>query len=85
MPPFERRIPVRGRSLLARFGEFDFVHCFGAIYRVPDSFSFIRNITSISRRCLVLTSTVTPSRIENREGNFDLPTGHFCSVLAQRV
>ncbi len=44
-------------------GQFDFVHCSGIMYHVPDLFSFIGNLLKISREYVMLGSVVMPDRI----------------------
>jgi hypothetical protein len=47
----------------AQLGTFDFVHCAGVMYHVPDLFQFLGNVVSVTGKYLLLSSVVMPSRI----------------------
>lgn len=49
-------------------GVYDFVHCAGVIYHVADLFRFMRNISRITNKYLILGCMVIPEVIENEHG-----------------
>lgn len=50
-------------------GQFDFVHCSGIMYHVPDLFAFVGNLLKVSREYLLLGSVVMPDRI-GKDNNY---------------
>lgn len=63
-------------------GGFDITHCSGVIYHLPNPINAIRNLISITRERLILTSAVVPERIANRAGTITLLPGQCLLVPA---
>ena len=54
-----------------RLGTFEFVHCAGVMYHVPDLFRFMGNLVSVTSKYLLLSSVVMPTR-SNLFGQLEL-------------
>ena len=61
---------------------FDVVHCSGVLYHHPNPLSVLAALKSVTREHLVLTSVVTPERVENERGLFVLPSSAAVFVPA---
>jgi hypothetical protein len=59
-----------------RLGTFDFVHCSGVMYHVPDLFQFVGNLVSVTNKYLLLSSVVMPSQIEGHSGRVSFGPDH---------
>lgn len=46
-----------------RLGSFDFVHCSGVMYHVPDLLGFVRTLVTVSTKYLLLSSVVVPAQV----------------------
>ncbi len=57
-------------------GTFDFVHCSGVMYHVPDLFRFLGNVVSVTGRYLLLSSVVMPNRIQEGAGTLSFGPDH---------
>ena len=56
-------------------GPFDVVHCAGVIYHCPNPLVAIRNLITITRERVMVSSVAIPERIANRAGTFHTPAG----------
>jgi SAM-dependent methyltransferase len=67
-------------------GTFDVVTCGGVIYHAPDPIHLLKKLRQITKEKLILTSTITPAKISNEEGEFNLPEGSlvFIPALSQQ-
>lgn len=61
---------------------FDVVNCGGVLYHAADPITLLKKLKSITKQRLILTSTITPKRINNEEGEFVLPDGALVFVPA---
>lgn len=66
-----------------RVGVHDVVHCSGIIYHLPDPFTLILALRSITVEHLILTSMYIPEQIKNDAGRLDLRGGG--AVLAHAM
>ena len=66
--------------------QYDVVHCSGVLYHLPDQMSLLVALKKLARRHVVLTSVITPTRIENAEGVLEIPEcgSIFVPALADR-
>jgi hypothetical protein len=46
-----------------RLGSFDFVHCSGVMYHVPDLLEFVGTLVAVTKKYLLLSSVVMPPQI----------------------
>ena len=53
--------------------EFDVVHCSGVLYHTPDPLRFLVALRKITREWLVLTSSITATRVKTKQGVLELP------------
>jgi hypothetical protein len=60
----------------AELGKYDFVHCGGLMYHVPDLFAFIGNLRSVTNEYLMITSQVMPDTITNVKGTLEFGPDH---------
>lgn len=51
-----------------KMGTWDFVHCSGVMYHVPDLFGFVSNLIKITNQYLLLSSVTMPEQINNSAG-----------------
>ncbi len=67
-------------------GQYDVVHCAGVLYHLPDQMGLLGALRRLARRHVILTSVVTPTRIENECGVFEIPEcgSIFVPALADR-
>lgn len=54
---------------------FDVVHCSGILYHVPDLFTFLTALRTITREHLILTTSITETHIANEAGELHIPDG----------
>jgi hypothetical protein len=52
---------------------YDVIHSSGVFYHLPNPLQYLERLHRFSRERVVLSSLVTPERIENRFGRFELP------------
>jgi 2-polyprenyl-3-methyl-5-hydroxy-6-metoxy-1,4-benzoquinol methylase len=64
------------------FPAFDVVHCSGVLYHHPEPLHLLRSLRKITRRHLILTSAITPERIENDHGVFQIAASGVLFVPA---
>ncbi|HEX5956781.1 MAG TPA: hypothetical protein VFY37_12655 [Solirubrobacterales bacterium] len=57
-------------------GNFDFVHCAGVMYHVPDLFRFVGNLVEVTNKYLLLSSVVMPDRIDSPSGSLVFGSDH---------
>ena len=57
-------------------GSFDFVHCAGVMYHVPDLFRFVGNLVEVTNKYLLLSSVVMPDRIDRTSGSLVFGSDH---------
>jgi hypothetical protein len=57
-------------------GTFDFVHCSGVMYHVPDLFRFVGNLVSVTDRYLLLSSVVMPNKIRGASETLSFGPDH---------
>jgi hypothetical protein len=71
---------------LSDHAQYDVVHCSGVLYHLPDQMRLLVALRKLARRHVVLTSVVTPTRIENEAGVFEIPEcgAIFVPALADR-
>jgi SAM-dependent methyltransferase len=62
-------------DLAATIGQFDVVHCSGVLYHLPDPHALLRNLHSVTKDWLILTSMTVPEVISNEVGTIDLSGG----------
>ena len=55
-----------------RLVTFEFVHCAGVMYHVPDLFRFMGNLVSVTSKYLLLSSVVMPTQIQASFGQLDV-------------
>lgn len=67
--------------------EYDFVHCSGIIYHVPNPIFTIERLRSMTRKYLIVGSIVFPERITTEIGSLSLEEGavYFIPALSDRV
>lgn len=63
-------------------GHFDFVHCSGVMYHVPDLFRFIGNIIAVARKYVVIGSVVVPDEISAKSGMVRFGSDHAYLIPA---
>jgi hypothetical protein len=63
-------------------GTYDFVHCTGVIYHVPNPLFTLQRLRDLTRRYLVVGSMVMPDQIETGGGFLDLSDGACLFVPA---
>jgi len=63
-------------------GRFDFVHCSGILYHVPDPISMLWQLRKLTRETLILTSATVPSVVRNESGKAVLTPGKAVFVPA---
>ncbi len=56
-------------------GSFDVVHCSGVLYHMPEPMSLLQALRKISRKHLVLASSVTGTSVRSKEGVLQVPPG----------
>lgn len=54
---------------------FDVVHCSGVLYHMPDPLRFLAALRTITRRHLVLTTSITSDVVKNSAGELRVPAG----------
>lgn len=74
---------VNDQNLKQIIGRYDVVHCSGIIYHVPDPFLMLRNLHSVVKEYLILTSMTVPSIIKTEVGSLILEGGiaYFVPLL----
>jgi 2-polyprenyl-3-methyl-5-hydroxy-6-metoxy-1,4-benzoquinol methylase len=72
-------------GLEKKVGQFDVVHCSGVLYHCPNPLHTLTQLARISRKYLILTSTVIPSTVSNSKGTITVPPGAalFVPYLSQ--
>lgn len=63
---------------------FDVVHCAGVLYHAAEPMRLLRALRRITRRHLVLSTSVTATRIENEHGVLEIPRASALFVPALR-
>jgi hypothetical protein len=56
-----------------RIGSYDFVHCTGVLYHVPDFIGATSNLAAIANEYLLVGTQVLPSKVENEAGVLNIP------------
>lgn len=67
---------------LAQQASFDVVHCSGVLYHHPHPLIMLEALRAITRRHLILTSSILPEVIENEYGRYQLPSSGVLFVPA---
>lgn len=57
------------------FPQYDVVHCAGVLYHIPDPMRLMETLRKITREHLVLTSVITPTRVEADGDILEIPEG----------
>lgn len=63
-------------------GRYDVVHCSGIIYHCPNPLYTVSQLAKITKKYLILASTVIPLSISNQEGTISMEDGSALSVAA---
>jgi hypothetical protein len=65
---------------------FDVVHCSGILYHIPDQLAFLSALRIITRKHLILTSSITATQISTEVGELTVPDGGvlFLPALSDR-
>lgn len=66
------------------YGRYDVVHCAGVLYHIPDPMRLVETLRKITREYLVLSSVITPMRIESDHGVLNVPAGACLFIPALR-
>jgi hypothetical protein len=53
--------------------QFDVVHCSGVLYHMPDPLRFVAAMKNLTREYLILSSVVTPTKVDNETGSLQIP------------
>lgn len=61
---------------------YDVVHCSGVLYHHPNPLTIVTGLARACNEHLVLTSAITPNKIENRAGRWELPPSAVLFVPA---
>lgn len=70
-------------NLLDYKGEgFDVINCGGVLYHAADPIHLLKKLKELTKYRLILTSTITPNKISNEDGEFILPEGAMVFVPA---
>lgn len=66
--------------------QFDVVHCSGILYHLPNPLQLLIALRKLSRRYVIFSSAITPTRIRNHAGTLDVPQGGalFIPALSER-
>ncbi|MBO0846884.1 MAG: hypothetical protein J2P22_15870 [Nocardioides sp.] len=72
----EKWVDICSPDAPADLGTYDFVHCSGVMYHVPDLFAFIGNLRAVTNQLLLLSSEVMPDRITNARGTLEFGPDH---------
>lgn len=56
-------------------GTYDYVHCAGVLYHVPNPLAVLHNLVKMARQYLSMSTQVIPDRIENSQGVLEIPAG----------
>ncbi|MGE0683165.1 MAG: methyltransferase domain-containing protein [Candidatus Binatia bacterium] len=66
--------------------QFDVVHCSGVLYHIPNPLQLLLALRRITRKYLILTSSVTVTRIESAQGVLEIPRAAvlFIPALQER-
>lgn len=59
-----------------QLGIYDFVHCSGVMYHVPDLFRFVGNLVAVTGKYLMLSSVVMPDEITGASGSLSFGPDH---------
>jgi hypothetical protein len=62
--------------------QFDVVHCSGVLYHMPNPMLFLAALQKLAGRYLILTSSVTSTKIRNKKGVLDIPDGAVLFIPA---
>ncbi|HET8605212.1 MAG TPA: hypothetical protein VFM09_14885 [Marmoricola sp.] len=65
----EVRVDICASDAPETLGRFDFVHCSGVMYHVPDLVGFVGNLISVADRYLLLSSVVMPEELHTSSGS----------------
>jgi len=67
-------------------GQFDVVHCSGLVYHCPNPLYTLTQLARLTRKYLILTTTVIPSTVTNSKGTITVPPGAalFLAYLPHR-
>ena len=63
---------------------FEIVHCSGVLYHMPEPIRFLRALRKITTDTLVLTSTVTATRVTGENGTLEIPAAAMLCIPALR-
>jgi hypothetical protein len=72
----ELQVDICAPDASGRLGTFDFVHCSGVMYHVPDLFRFLGNLVSVTGKYLLLSSVVMPDQIRGPSGALSFGPDH---------
>jgi len=61
---------------------FDVAHCSGVLYHMPNPVLFLAALQRLTKQYLILTSSVTSTRIRNERGSLDIPDGAVVFIPA---
>lgn len=60
----------------AQLGTYEFVHCSGVMYHVPDLFAFLSNLRAVTTEYLMISSQVMPATMTNAKGTLHFGPDH---------
>ena len=72
----ELQVDICAPDAPERLGTFEFVHCSGVMYHVPDLFRFVGNLVSVTAKYLMLSSVVMPAQIRGPSGILSFGPDH---------
>jgi hypothetical protein len=72
----ELQVDICAPDAPERLGTFDFVHCSGVMYHVPDLFQFVGNLVSVTKKYLLLSSVVMPTHVRGASGSLSFGPDH---------
>jgi 2-polyprenyl-3-methyl-5-hydroxy-6-metoxy-1,4-benzoquinol methylase len=61
-------IDIHDPLLLQKVGQYDFVHCTGIVYHLPNPVAALENLRHIVKEYLIINTVIVPPRIETEEG-----------------
>ena len=62
---------INDPGLLEKVGQYDFVHCTGVVYHLPNPVWGIENLCKIVKKYLVINTVIVPPKIENEYGTLE--------------
>jgi hypothetical protein len=72
----ELQVDICAPDAPERLGSFEFVHCSGVMYHVPDLFRFMGNLVSVTAKYLLLSSVVMPTQIRGPSATLSFGPDH---------